>query len=269
MNLLFTLNRNYIRQMEICLSSLIRFPSDDGYDIYILHSDLEPTDESRIQTVFQDKEEIQFHFMFVDPVLFEAFPNNDRYPKTMYYRILAPSLLPEKLDRILYLDPDIVAIKPVQSLYNMDFENNYYIACSHTQEFLNQFNRLRLGISENCSYINTGVMMLNLPLLRKEQSLKEIIEYIQRKGEHFLLPDQDIITGLYGNRIKLEDTMIYNLSDRILSFHLWETKSEKSPLDWVEKNTVLIHYCGKNKPWLDNYKGALGIYYKEIETLFP
>ena len=37
----------------------------------------------------------------------------------MYYRLLAAEFLPETLDRVLYLDPDIIVIRPLEELYHM------------------------------------------------------------------------------------------------------------------------------------------------------
>lgn len=80
----------------------------------------------------------------------------------------------------------------------------------------------------------------------------------------FILPDQDIITALYGEKVKLVDTMRYNLSDRILTFYNANPKNEKVDLEWVKSNAVVIHYCGKNKPWKDGYVGILDVFYKEL-----
>jgi len=49
----------------------------------------------------------------------------------MYYRLLAFKFLPEELDRILYLDPDILVINPIDELYNMDIDNYLYAAAYH------------------------------------------------------------------------------------------------------------------------------------------
>ena len=34
--------------------------------------------------------------------------------------------------------------------------------------------------------------------------------------------------------------------------------------DWVRENTVIIHFCGKNRPWLPHYVGTLGVFYREL-----
>jgi lipopolysaccharide biosynthesis glycosyltransferase len=80
----------------------------------------------------------------------------------------------------------------------------------------------------------------------------------------FILPDQDILTALYGDKIKLVDTMRYNLSDRIFGLYNADPKSKKINVDWVRKNSAIIHYCGKNKPWKDNYAGPMGVFFEEL-----
>ena len=44
---------------------------------------------------------------FADSFLQNA-PISKRYPKTIYYRTFAAKLLPQNIDKILYLDPDII-----------------------------------------------------------------------------------------------------------------------------------------------------------------
>ena len=33
---------------------------------------------------------------------------------------------------------------------------------------------------------------------------------------------------------------------------------------WVRKNAVILHFCGKNRPWLPHYVGTLGVFYREL-----
>jgi len=266
MNLLFTLNRNYIPVLKNCIKSIIRFKSDTPYSIYIMQSDWHNNDVSEIKKYFPS---VIFHFIPINTEFFKDFPENKRYPKEMYYRIMAASILPRNIDKILYLDPDIIVIKPLDELYGADIENHYFAACSHTKKFLTAVNCIRLGIDENCPYINSGVMLMNLKLLRKKQNKQEIIDFIKAKGDSFVLPDQDIITALYGKRTLILDTMKYNLSDRLISFNNASPLKEKIDIQWVRKNAVIIHYYGKNKPWNKDYRGILNIFYNEIDKEVP
>lgn len=262
MNLLFAINRGFADLFCKCAKTILKNGGEDQYAAYILHSDLEEDAQAAIQAYVGAK--MRCSFIPVDPALFDGFPETSRYPRQIYYRLAAPLLLPDTLDRILYLDVDTVIINPLKELYDMDFEGAYYIACTHTQRALSLFNQTRLGVEEDVPYINTGVMVLNLPALRKNLCMEDIRDYANAKKKVFILPDQDIITGLYGSKIKLADTMRYNLSDRILSFYNADPRHEKLNLDWIRKNTSVIHYCGKNKPWKDNYLGVLDVFYNEL-----
>lgn len=261
MNLLFAINQKFSKLLCSCLCSIVKNGGAAHYDAYILHSDLEDGNMAEIRSSAGSA--VTCHFVFVEEAIFQGFPESKRYPKQIYYRLAAPLLLPEHLERVLYLDVDLVVINSLQELYNMDFEGSYYIACSHTDDRLTKLNQIRLGVEEDVPYINTGVMMINLPQLRRDMNIAKIRDTAQKKMHTFLLPDQDLLTLMHGEHIKLVDTMRYNLSDRLLTFHNMNPKNEKLDLDWVRKNAVIIHYYGKNKPWNEHYKGILDVLYHE------
>lgn len=264
MNLLFCVNRKFLTLLVSCLRSIVRSGGYEHYDAYVLHSDFE---QPAIDALGRDFEgTVAFHFIRVPDEMFAGFPESDRYPKQIYYRLAAPLLLPQTLERILYLDVDTVIINPLTELYETPFEGNFYVGCTHTRELLTRFNQARLKSEKAVSYINTGVLLFNLPVLRENISLAEICDYTNERKHAFILPDQDILTALYGDKVKLADTLRYNLSDRILAFYNADHFHEKADLSWVRENGVIIHYCGKNKPWNDDYSGVLGVFYRE---LFP
>lgn len=132
----------------------------------------------------------------------------------MYYRIFAAQFLPRELDRILYLDPDVVAINSLNALYNIDFQENLFAAATDVYEPLEKLNRVRLKMPKNSTYVNSGVMMLNLSPLREQQNIDEVFDYIQEYKNRLIFPDQDVINGLYGGRTIIVDPKIYNLSER-------------------------------------------------------
>ena len=261
MNLLFAINQKFTDLLCNCIRSIVKSGGAEHYDAYVLHSDLQDEDKSRIDRTAG--EHITCHYITVDESIFEGFPESNRYPRQIYYRLAAPLLLPDDLERILYLDVDLVVINALDELYNTDFEGNYYIACSHVKEFLTKINQVRLGVDEVVPYINTGVMVMNLTALRENLSIDQIKETAQKKMHTFLLPDQDLLTVMHGERIKLVDTMRYNLSDRMLAYHNANPKNQTLDLQWVRNNVSIIHYYGKNKPWKSGYVGILDVFYHD------
>lgn len=264
MNILFTVNRVYLEHVADCIQSIVRFSSEDGYDIYILHSDIREQEQNDLAMRIYGHD-ATLHFHYVDDSLFAAFPESDRYPRLIYYRIFAASLLPPELDRVLYLDGDTLVINPLDELYHMEFEGNYFLACTHVRKFLNKVNQYRLGMEEESAYINSGVLLMNLKELKKVQNIKEVMTYVKKRKRYLTLPDQDIITALYGNKIGILDTMRFNLSDRMLSVYNLDLSHDRRGLEWVRKNAVILHYYGKQKPWKKPYLGILDVFYRELK----
>lgn len=260
-NLLFSIDRKFMPLLLSCLHSITERGGAGVYHAYILHSDLRKEDEADIRIV--GGEMVVPHFIKVPPDLFEGFPETKRYPVQIYYRLAAPYLLPSSLDRILYLDVDTIIINSLETVYDTDFNGNYFAACTHTKEFLQKVNQVRLQTEDDVPYINTGVMLMNLPLLRRYLDLSEIRRYALDHQHTLILPDQDILTALYGGNVKILDSLRYNLSDRTLFAYNAERNHEKLDLAWVRENSVIIHYFGKNKPWDNHYLGILDTFYWE------
>lgn len=263
MNLLFSIDQKCHTLLLNCMGSIAETGGAEGYNAYILHSDLQPEIQNKIRLLAPNL--FQCHFITVPDTLFAGFPETKRYPKQIYYRLAAAELLPKHLERVLYLDVDTLVINDLTELYESEFDGHIFMACSHMNRFLERVNQVRLDVEKHVPYINTGVLMMNLPLMREEISLVEIQSYAAQKKRTLILPDQDILTALYGNRVKLIDALKYNLADRDIMWHNADPTKDKIDLAWVQENAVILHYYGSNKPWKENYKGILGVFYKEQE----
>lgn len=269
-NVLVTLNRNYLKVLRTMLYSLSQSDSTGIFTVYVAHNSLTEDDFAALQAVLPRTELIDVP---LSEEMFQDAPISDRYPKEMYYRLFAAQYLPQELDRILYLDPDLVVINSLRSLYEIDFGDNLFAAASHIESrTFKNFNRRRLHLSEQARYINSGVMMMNLSLLRTQQDPQQIYQFIEEHKNTLLLPDQDVVNALYADRTIFLDPLIYNLGEKYLRLkNLHLSKEEKLGIDWVRQHTAIIHYYGRNKPWKEGYHGKLGVFYdffiRELDNL--
>ena len=269
-NVLVTLNRNYLKVLRTMLYSLSQSDSTGIFTVYVAHNSLTEDDFAALQAVLPRTELIDVP---LSEEMFQDAPISDRYPKEMYYRLFAAQYLPQELDRILYLDPDLVVINSLRSLYEIDFGDNLFAAASHIESrTFKNFNRRRLHLSEQARYINSGVMMMNLSLLRTQQDPQQIYQFIEEHKNTLLLPDQDVVNALYADRTIFLDPLIYNLGEKYLRLkNLHLPKEEKLGIDWVRQHTAIIHYYGRNKPWKEGYHGKLGVLYdfftRELDNL--
>ena len=258
-NILVTLDENYIPYLNVMLFSLIHSNPDCTLNIYLLHSSI--PDSALLPTEKLLSGHGRLFPIQVRDLDLEQAPTTARYPKEIYYRIFAARYLPAALDRVVYLDPDLIVNGSILPLYRTPMDGYYFAAATHIRSFLQKVNSMRLDMEEDSPYINSGVMLMNLELLRKEQNLEDVFCFIEKHKSLLVLPDQDIISGLYGSKILTLDAFRYNMTERLYQLHAPFEKD--MTLDWVRKNAVIIHYCGRNKPWKENYKGVLDVFYKE------
>ncbi|WP_291291705.1 glycosyltransferase family 8 protein [Enterococcus sp.] len=264
MNLLFAIDDTFVEQLKTTLYSIWLHSSAKRFDVFVLQ------EEELIQTAelrqFCQGLEMDYHPVIIGTgSIFKQAPVSDRYPESIYYRLLAQNYLPKDLDKVLYLDADILCINDLQPLYDLMLEDYLYAAASHSKltEVTTVINKVRLKNYESEGYFNSGVLLMNLAQLRQEVKEKEIAAFIQKNQLNLFLPDQDILNGLYGDRILAIPDQLYNYDVRknrtyeTISLGQWD-------LDWVINYTVLLHFCGKDKPWKKGYKSRYGSLYKYI-----
>ena len=252
MNILVTLNSNYLKVLVVMLKSLGHSNKYRKFDIYVMNNSLTSKDIEYLKE--NTLKNINIIDLKVSDKELDKAPVTKRYPKEMYYRILAAYYLPKKVDKILYLDPDLVVINKIDKLYNTKLDNYYFAAASHIWGILQTFNRIRLKMNSDNVYINSGVMLMNIKFLRREQNKNDVYNFIKKNRNKLILPDQDVISGLYANKILPLDPYVYNMTEKLLNQTYFMPHVNDR---WIKDNSVIIHYCGKNKPWKKKYKGIL------------
>lgn len=231
-------------------------------NVYVAHSKLEESDLKFIKDKLPlDNIEIN-EIKLDDEFLCEA-PITFHFSKEMYYRIFASDFLPESIDRILYLDPDLIILNSLTNFYNMEMGNNLFSAIKSQNPLTQTQCKIRLKMAEESVYFNSGVLLMNVKKLRQELDKKKILEYIQDNDEILFLPDQDVLNALYNDKTIVLDDDRYNFDARYYNFEKI-INSEVSDLSAVKENVAIVHFCGKNKPWQKTYKSKLGKLYTEI-----
>lgn len=266
-NILVTLDRNYLPALTTMLKSLFLNNPRTLFHIYLLHDDLEPEDVEPV-CAFCARNLAKLSPIRVPEGLFGAAPVNFHYSRAMYYRLLAFKALPDDLDRILYLDPDILVINSVRLVYDMDISKHLYAAAAHVglTNLATYVNQVRLNSFDSEYYYNSGVLLMNLRRQRQEVDPGEVFAYVEEHGDELVLPDQDVLNALYGSRILPLEAEIYNYDCRRYDTYLLKSGGRMT-MDWVMRHTVLLHFCGKRKPWAGNYQGRFGALYKHYMHL--
>jgi len=263
MNVLVTLNSNYIKPLKVMLYSLFRNNQSESFTIYLMHSSLH---EQELKDLRQFVERLgnQLHVIYIDDHYFKDAPTLLHYTKEMYYRLLAFKFLPKELDRILYLDPDILVINSIRELYDTELDDYLYAAAYHDKIGLKEVNKVRLNAFDIDAYYNSGVLLMNLTLQRQLIDENIIYEFVEQNRSKLIMPDQDIMNVLYSKQIKSLDERLYNYDVRFYTYYKIKSGGE-CDMDYIFKNTVILHFCGKKKPWEKHYSGKFHSLYKQYE----
>jgi len=263
--LLASLDQGYVSQLCVLLTSIYLNNPGERFELYLLHHQLSDECCARIMRCC-----VQYGFAFypicVEDRLFCGAPSSGRYPREMYYRLLAPQLLPGHVRRVLYLDPDILVINPLRPLWDIDLQGRLFAAAAHTgkTELANSVNRIRLKTDHN--YYNSGVLLMDLAAGRTEIVPEELFRYISEHESELLLPDQDILNVLYGRYILPVDDVIWNYDARNYNNYLLRSSGVQDIM-WVMENTAVLHFCGKAKPWKPGYLYRFGVLYRHYMQL--
>ena len=260
MELLVTVDKNYIPPLQVMLTSLYMNNPGEDVEMYLLHSRLQ---EKELEPLEKQCGRLGYKFfpVKIEDSWFSQAPVTKQYPREMYYRLLAPCFLPQKLHRILYLDPDILVINSLRPLWETDMKGRLFAAAAHTGKtnLANNINQVRLGTTHK--YFNSGVLLINLDQGRKEILPEEIFRYAGEHAKELLLPDQDILNAVFGSRTLELDDYLWNYDARNYSTYLLRSGGV-CDMDWVMGNTGILHFCGKTKPWQAGYIHRFGILYK-------
>lgn len=261
MNILVTLDKKYLYPLTVMLKSLTKSNPHGCFEIYVAHTDLDNRDFRHISDCV-DTERMRINPVQMHPELFKDAPLLKRTTYATYYRLIAFDYLPDTVDKILYLDPDICIINNLSSLYELDISEYSLAAAGHTYGWCELLNKLRFPFADGERYINAGVMLMNLKMMREKYSRDDIFDYIRRNKRHIYVGDQDVINGLYAGSMKIVDEMIYNLDEKT-----YRRFNRIINPYWIRNNTVIIHYNGKYKPWNPGYKGKLAQFFYEAENI--
>ncbi len=249
MNILISVNMSYFEAARIMLRSLFFNNKESDITIYLFHSDLSTQKIKMLRRIVEQNNGTMFVKKIDDDVMKDVPVSF--LSKETYYRLMAPGLLPLNLDRILYLDIDMIVIGDIRAAYEVDFKDKLFMAVPDTSSGIETVKQ-NLHMKKDSTYINAGVLLLNLELLRHEFDLEEALGYAKKYPNRVPNCDQDVINGLYSDRIGYLE-WIYNYEARFHSISevlVWPFRYRR-----LKKEIKIIHYMGAGKPWKPGYSG--------------
>jgi UDP-glucose:(glucosyl)LPS alpha-1,3-glucosyltransferase/UDP-D-galactose:(glucosyl)LPS alpha-1,3-D-galactosyltransferase/UDP-glucose:(galactosyl)LPS alpha-1,2-glucosyltransferase len=177
-----------------------------------------------------------------------ALPSDERFTSAIWHRIFLPQLLPD-LDRVLYLDADVIACRDLGALWKTPLEGFWLGAVTNVFQPNHRARPKQLGLPNREVYFNSGVLLMNLAEMRRDEKTEELLELVATRGAEFEWPDQDALNIALGQR-RLGLHPRWNATNALR--HDWSKGTFPRMARWrALLRPCLRHFEGPdaNKPW--------------------
>ena len=270
-NIAYSCDNAYISHTGISMISLFENnKSIDSITIYFIEKNVNTENLDLLRQIcnrYNRKiEVISFDILCKGLVLRDT----GRHIETIYAKLFL-SRLPY-LDKIFYIDSDTIVNNSLIELWGIDI-SNYCLAGVETYTVKS---KPKLGLRKNDKFINDGVVLLNLKMLRKGSFDKKFLDYINKNNGDPILLSEGTINVVCKNLIYSLHPK-YNLMSGLISYTSNKYfKSEQLGIYYDDviikeaiEHPVVIHFLSAfyNRPWdinCDHPMKSEYLYYKSI-----
>jgi lipopolysaccharide biosynthesis glycosyltransferase len=233
-----TSNNKYAKHLGVMLTSLMENKaSKRPVIVHIIDGGISTKNKSKLLQISQKYNfQLNLKFLSINTSSFKRFMTSHHITKETYYRISIPDLLDQHIDKVIYLDGDVIVKDDITILWNKNIKK-YHLAAVEGGLGRNRKQILPKGYN----YFNAGVMLINLEKWRKDNISSKVFNYIKYNSSKCVAWDQDALNAvLYGKWLELHPK--WNVLTAF--FHFKKKKYEKA-----KQKPSIIHFAGASKPW--------------------
>lgn len=248
----------YVMQTGIMLTSLFENNREADIRVHVLHNGIDSNSITLIERIACDYGQ-KITFYLVDESLFSAFPIGRDGQNThvgtsyaTYYRLFLSELLPNDINRVLYLDGDIIVMDSLNELWATDMHDKAIAAVPDSyNNKIEHYNRLHYP--QQLGYFNAGVLLINLDYWRTNNVVSAFCQYASARPDSLYCHDQDILNYVFRD-CKIVLPLRYNMLNEYWfktrhSVVSWEFDNQ---IHYGQQHPAIIHFTGLPKPWFSN-----------------
>jgi lipopolysaccharide biosynthesis glycosyltransferase len=239
----------YLAHSAAMLHSLLSHHAEHDVYVHYLHGgDIPPRLEAELAAmVVRDGGAISF--IRVPDRAVRGLPTKDFTRKATWYRIFLPELRPA-VDRVLYLDADLIVTDSLAPLFELDLTGHWVGAVTNVLQH-NHFHRpAELGLAGPEVYFNAGVLLMNLAEMRRDGRTRALLDYGRANADRLEWRDQDALNVVLGSR-RLALHPRWNCMNSLFAFAWAADVFGEASLREALGHPAIRHFEGPsvNKPW--------------------
>ncbi|MFC4599653.1 glycosyltransferase family 8 protein [Cohnella hongkongensis] len=244
MNIVAVTDDRYAQHLGVMITSLLENASTpDRVVIYVLTGGLASDNEKKLNEI-TNRYRANLKILTLDATLFESFGTRNRMSHAAYYKLAIPLIVPEEVDKVIFLDCDLIIKEDIRYLWDTDVSNVSHAAVE--EPFFNRHEQLGFPSSQ-IGIFNSGVMVINVAWWRQNCVFERTMAFLQENSHRIVLHDQDALNAvLYSDWARIHPK--WNQFATIVYLRAEEIPGDTEAWETALRNPGIIHYSS-SKPW--------------------
>lgn len=197
LHICYATDNNFCMQTAVSICSLFQNKGDFSLDIHLLDAGISDENYEKLSLLCQQTDVRLFRYD-INPLLEQVVRTGQKcwgdFPShATWARLFLPEILPDNIDRVLYLDGDVIAAGPFHSLFDLKLENQIIAAA---EDCVPHTHKRKIGLLPETRYINAGVILFDLSRWRRcymaDWPQKYLVDSIR-----YPMADQDVINLMF------------------------------------------------------------------------
>ncbi len=266
-NIVFASDDNYAQHIAVVIASIMA-KTKEKVCFFVINDNISSEKITKLKNTAV-KLNTTVEFIAVPEEQFKNVYLSGHVSKAAYFRLALADIMPDDIEKVIYLDVDLLVCDDIKNLWQNDIKK--YALAAVPDFGIMASNRLCrqkkevIGLPKGKEYFNSGVLLINLKKWRQENYTKQILEIINEN--QFPHHDQDALNKLFMNNWLTLDLRwniippVYNLFPKVLFNKFFRKQALEA-----KRNPAIVHYAGRYKPWeFALHAGFNDMYYKYLK----
>ena len=259
--IVFSASDYFAPYSSVFIQSIIEHSkSTNNYDIIILQRNISERNQQFLLSMIENRD--NFSIRFVNPRYLlhgnQLFITSSVQAEESYYRVLVPYIL-KGYKKIIATDCDLIVCADIAELFYMDLNGKTIGAASDAvfqgyyseHPSLHEYCNTILPMKNPYSYVNTGVLLIDVEKFRKKKDVVELVKFIST--HNFQIQEQDALNLLFEDDIYHFDIAwnMYAYVNDVLKIVIdnYTPLKAKEAYYIAHKDPKILHWAAQPKPW--------------------
>ncbi len=247
-------NEGFALPAAVALRSVsMNWTRSTALDVYIIDSGVSPRSRLHIEESIV-KSRMRLHWCSIDGERFRDLPLFANAKRQNYHRLAVGEVVPEELDRAVWLDMDVLVLRCISELWEIELHGNPVaavqdMAIPRVSSPLGLGESEALGLDPDTPYFNSGLMVLEMKPWREKEMAARLMHYVRVNADRIFHFEQHAFNALYAGQWYALDPR-WNVIASLAGQRYFRGRHLSGELrQLVSTSPWILHFAGTFKPW--------------------